>query len=94
MKIHERELLADNEQLKDKLSAIQSGQTPPASPAYNHNYNPSGPLLGEPTEMEVSTINPSLVNATNVEALKSHIRCVCVTSCSLSEKERESAWRV
>ena len=52
LKIHERELQAEVEALRARLRAIERGETPPSSPHIGNN-TPSGPLLTEPTEMEV-----------------------------------------
>ena len=44
------------ESLRQSVAALRRGETPPNSPYRNSTGTPQGPLLNEPTEMEVSTV--------------------------------------
>ena len=55
LKIRERELIADLDFMRARIVAYERGETPPTSP-HNHMGNSTGvegPLLNEPTEIEV-----------------------------------------
>ncbi len=62
LKLRERELNGEVGSLRTHLTAVQRGQTPPASP-YQHtaNNSSSSPVMREPTEMEVRRYLDTLI---------------------------------